>query len=511
VHRQVLRAARRALALLLVTRVAAAATPDPYAGAPAYLIPVQSRARIQPLVTVGQRLPHTGNPSETFRFVGIPDGLGLYAVRPDTAILLVNHEWPKDSGRAAGPLPAGARVTELRIAVGPKPQTAPRAHVVSGRWAIESVYTGEPPVRVDPVTGGMAKLCSAFLADERVGFDRRIFLNGEESAGKKNFDGRGGEAWALVGGRAYAIPRMGRAEWEDIVVAPFTGAQTVAFGLEDGPDEGDGLHSQLYMHLGTKQPGDADPLAANGLRGGALYALASDDAAHASEATFHVHGDSIHVHWVPVPWEGTDAGLDSAATAAHAFGFVRIEDGACDPVARGNLYFVTTGKLPRANQPPSCNERGRIYRLHFNPVDPMAGGTLTLLLDGSDGLVAPDNVDVNRHGELAIEEDPGHDMHALGLERDASIWIYDIAPRKLRRVAEMNRKPAVRHALAADPANRDEAKDDGPGLWESSGIVDAEAILGRGSWICDVQAHSLRIAPSDETVQGGQLLWLRTK
>ncbi len=489
--------------------IAGAAAParDPYANAPAYLKPVQSRARIRALVTVGQTLPQTGAPSRTFRFLGVPDGLGLYAAWPDTAILLVNHEWAKDAGHAAGPLPAGARVTELRIAIG----SGARPRVVSGRWAIESVYVGEPPVRVDPVTGGIAKLCSAFLADERVGFDRRIFLNGEESAGKNNFDGRGGEAWALVDGRAYAVPRMGRGEWENVVVAPFTGAQTVTFGLEDGPSDGDGLHSQLYMHLGTKQPGDADPLTANGLRGGTLFALASDDAGRASEATFHARGNSLPVHWVPVPWDGTDLELDAAAKAAAAFGFVRIEDGACDPVAPGNLYFATTGKLPSANEPPGCNERGRIYRLHFSPTDPMAGGMLTLLLDGSDGFVAPDNVEVNRHGELAIQEDPGHDLRALGLQRDASIWIYDITHRKLRRVAEINRTPAVRHALAADPANRDEAKDNRPGLWESSGIVDAEAILGRGSWLCDVQAHSLRIAPSDETVQGGQILWLRTR
>ena len=36
--------------------------------------------------------------------------------------------------------------------------------------------------------------------------------------------------------------------------------------------------------------------------------------------------------------------------------------------------------------------------------------------------------------------------------------------------------------------------------------MDAEEYLGRGSWILDVQAHSLRIEPVRETVEGGQYL-----
>ena len=483
---------------------------DPYAAAPSYLRSISGRCSVGPLLTVGQMVPGASGQG-WFRVLGVPDGMGLRAEAPGPdgkrhARLLVNHEWAATVGLPAGPLPAGARVSEFTLEASGERL---RPMVIDGQWAIQHVLAQEPPVPVDPVTHGLAKLCSAFWADERVGFDPPLFLNGEEAPGAETFDGRGGQAWALGNGTAAAFPRLGRAMWENVVVAPFTGQTTMVFGLEDGPDAGDGLHSQLYLYLGSKRPGDPDPLAANGLRGGMLYVACSEDAAHNSEATLQGRSQSTRIRWLPVPWDATDAELDHEAGIAGAFAFVRIEDGACDPVEPGHLYFVTTGKLPRENQPPSCNERGRVYHFEFDPKNPLAGGTLTILLDGTNGIVAPDNVDVNRHGQLAILEDPGHDLKKLGLPRDASVWMYDLHSARLDRIATMNRGAAVHHALHADPANTNDAKADGPGMWETSGIIDAEPFLGRGAWLLTVQAHSLRIDPAPETVQGGQILWLR--
>jgi hypothetical protein len=39
------------------------------------------------------------------------------------------------------------------------------------------------------------------------------------------------------------------------------------------------------------------------------------------------------------------------------------------------------------------------------------------------------------------------------------------------------------------------------GDWESSGILDASRYFGEGSWLTDVQAHTLK--------EGGQLLLLK--
>jgi hypothetical protein len=274
------------------------------------------------------------------------------------------------------------------------------------------------------------------------------------------------------------------------------------FGLEDGPADGDGLHSQLYLYLGDKQPQSSDPLARNGLRDGQLYVLAGDDPQHLSEAGLHARGDSTHASWKPLPWDGTDEELDAAAKATSAFGFVRIEDGACDPTRPGILYFVTTGAQG------TTNPLGRLYRLRFDPQVPLLGAELTVLLDGSEGVVRPDNIDVNEHGELAILEDPGKTLHDSGLERDSSVWMYEIATGNVSRIATVDREAARRHALEVNKGNAMDPKRDAPGEWETSGIIDAERYLGRGTWICTVQAHGLTIVPSAETVEGGQILEL---
>ena len=133
---------------------------------------------------------------------------------------------------------------------------------------------------------------------------------------------------------------------------------------------------------------------------------------------------------------------------------------------------------------------------------------LTLVLNGSEGIVNPDNIDVNRHGEIAICEDPQFDDPDEGPGRDASLWIHEIASGRLTRVAEVDRGAAKRHALAADPRNAVIPEKDAPGRWELSGVIDAEDALGRGAWIVDVQAHGLRIEPESETVEGGQILQL---
>ncbi len=105
----------------------------------------------------------------------------------------------------------------------------------------------------------------------------------------------------------------------------------------------------------------------------------------------------------------------------------------------------------------------------------------------------------------ALAQDP----YSEGIvSRDASVWMYDTFTHSLARIAEIDRDSARAHALAANPANTSSASSDVPGGWESSGIIDAEELLGRGAWLLDVQAHSLRIVPVNETVEGGQILQL---
>lgn len=46
----------------------------------------------------------------------------------------------------------------------------------------------------------------------------------------------------------------------------------------------------------------------------------------------------------------------------------------------------------------------------------------------------------------------------------------------------------------------------GPGVWETSGIIDTSPFYGRDSWLFDVQAHPPTTAPAPNTVEDGQLM-----
>ena len=56
-----------------------------------------------------------------------------------------------------------------------------------------------------------------------------------------------------------------------------------------------------------------------------------------------------------------------------------------------------------------------------------------------------------------------------------------------------------------DPPGRDGVPV-GPGVWETSGIIDASSLFIEEAWLFDVQAHSPTAAPAPNTVEDGQLL-----
>jgi hypothetical protein len=85
--------------------------------------------------------------------------------------------------------------------------------------------------------------------------------------------------------------------------------------------------------------------------------------------------------------------------------------------------------------------------------------------------------------------------------REGSIWRFDLKNDYLaKRVAELNPPgTAIAAGQTAPPAVL-------PGIWETTGIIDASSHFGHDSWLFNVQAHAPTLAPLPNTVEDGQLL-----
>lgn len=163
-------------------------------------------------------------------------------------------------------------------------------------------------------------------------------------------------------------------------------------------------------------------------------------------------GQTIPGEFVPISQaENTSSGaLKQAATARGAFRFSRLEDAATSQQHAGQFYMVDTGK------PGESNVNGALYRVDADPADPTKA-SLTLLLDADagDNIRRPDNIDTSAHS-VVIQEDGGQNR----------VLVYDIKTGGVRVVA---RTPNT--------------------AWESSGVINAQTLLGHGWWLMDVQAH----------------------
>jgi hypothetical protein len=129
----------------------------------------------------------------------------------------------------------------------------------------------------------------------------------------------------------------------------------------------------------------------------------------------------------------------------------------------GRHYFVDTGKVGEATL------RGRMYRMDIDPSDPTEA-SVTLLVDGDrgDDMVNPDNIDTSPHS-VVIQEDREAPFRAI----HNRVLVYDIKSGTIRAVARVNTTPPLP-----------------PGQWESSGVINAQTLLGNDWWLVDVQAHS---------------------
>lgn len=130
----------------------------------------------------------------------------------------------------------------------------------------------------------------------------------------------------------------------------------------------------------------------------------------------------------------------------------------------------------------------------FDPSDPTANARLTLLQRsrGADlDWASPDNIASGKNS-LMVMEDPAYPGFARApriwnFRTNAAGWFVD----RGTSVVEVTNPECV-DALGT--------------CWESSGIIDASAWLGAGTWLFDIQAHTLPIPSLNLAREGGQLL-----
>lgn len=285
---------------------------------------------------------------------------------------------------------------------------------------------------------------------------------------------------------------------KNVVASPHRQFKTVVIGLDDAdvntsPAPGN-VPSELYVYIGTKTK-HGTPVERAGLTNGALYGMKV--AVNGTTVTEESNADGLGSGGTYVG-SGTfslynfgdvsglsGSQLQAASITNDLFRMQRVEDGVWDPRPshKNDFYFVTTASF---SDPLHSNSR--LWRLRFHDIEhPENGGTIEILLTGSEGHKMLDNITMDRRGRLLMQEDIGK-QDPLG-----KIWLYATGSGQLIEIAAHDPAffaPPVPPALTTDE--------------ESSGIIDASRILGRGWFLLDVQAHYTH--PDTTLVQGGQLL-----
>jgi hypothetical protein len=132
--------------------------------------------------------------------------------------------------------------------------------------------------------------------------------------------------------------------------------------------------------------------------------------------------------------------------------------------------------------------KSRLWRLTFDDAShPELGGTIDMLLDGTEGQQMLDNIGVDGRGQIIAQEDIGN-QPAFG-----KIWHYDVASDTITQIAEHD--PAFFTPGLPGFITQDE---------ETSGVIDVSNILGEGWYLLDDQVHAASSDP--ELFEGGQVL-----
>jgi hypothetical protein len=312
------------------------------------------------------------------------------------------------------------------------------------------------------------RFCSADLAPESafnnkqsgLGYDGRIYLNGEEAAPE-------GRAFAhTLDGTSYELPALGRMAWENALANGSTGDKTVVVNMDDNAAAG-----EVYVYVGTKES-SGNPAERAGLTGGTLYGvrvpgLAGD---RETDATFPAPGSRFELVSLGDVSAKTGAGIQEESTTKGITKWQRPEDGSWDPKSPEDFYWVTTA---------DNDLRSRLWRFRFDdPSRPELGGTVDMLIDGTEGVEMMDNMTVDRHNRVLISEDPGGDP------TPARTWSYDIKRDELTLLTAQSQLVAGETAPSGTNYTGYTTEDE-----EVSGIIPLEGVLPAGWCLFDAQIH----------------------
>ncbi|MBK9555601.1 MAG: T9SS type A sorting domain-containing protein [Bacteroidetes bacterium] len=403
---------------------------------------------------------------------GLMDGIGAYDNGDGTFTVLINHEIGNTLGVVRDHGFIGTFVSKWII-------NKADLSVVSGGDLMQNAFVWNAITSTyEPATAAFSRFCSSDLPAQTAfynsasgnGSTEKIFMNGEES-------GNEGRQFAHIvtgaeAGNSYELAALGKAGWENSVASYYAQDKTVVVELDDNTTNG-----QVYVYVGTKTNTGLE-IEKAGLTNGILYGITVDGMSTESSLSIPAANTAFSLTSLGSVSSLSGATLNTNSITAGVTNFLRPEDGAWDPQNPSIFYFVTTN---------SFTAPSRLWKLVFTDINnPELGGTITALLDGTEGPKMMDNMTVDNAGNIIIQEDPGNQKYL------ARIWEYRIATDELIEIAQHDENRFILGAPSY--LTQDE---------ESSGVIDISSILGPGMLLLDDQAH---YAIPGAVVEGGQLL-----
>jgi hypothetical protein len=438
-----------------------------------YVVPARTDVQTTSVLTTSDLI-------NGYKMCGTPDGLGAFDNGNGTFSLVMNHEFGNTAGIVRAHGSKGAFVSKWII-------NKSDLSVISGSDLMQNLklWNGSGYTTFNmsnPNATGLARFCSADLPPVSAfynsatgkGTQERIFMNGEENGN----EGRG-FAHIVTGpnaGTSYELPYIGKLSFENSLANPATGDKTVVACTDDATP------GQVYFYIGTKTTSGTE-IEKAGLANGNVYGpsvaglLIETSAGTPAPNTAFTMVNLGDVHSM------TGTALNTASNNAGVTQFIRPEDGAWDPQHPEDFYFVTTNAF---------NSPSRLWKMHFNNINDLTlGGTITAVLNGTEGQQMFDNIAIDHWGHVLLVEDVGGNAH------NGKMWQYTIATDELVLIGKHDVARFGDIGIAATaPYNQDE---------EASGIIDVQEILGAGKFLFVDQAH---YSLGGDAVEGGQLMTL---